>query len=175
MSLIILCLKIFFVRIIDVSLGTIRTVLVVKDKVFSASFIGFFEVLIWFIVVKDALNSTNGSFIIAIFYALGFSCGTFVGGLLANYFNNDTMINVQIIINNSKNYIIDMLRDKGFAVTVLNVKGYKEDGKLMLLSSMNISMFKNFKKLIYENDKKAFIVVSDTKAVYNGYFVGNTR
>lgn len=174
MDIIILCIKIFFVRIIDVSLGTIRTIFTVKDKVLIASIIGFFEVLIWFLIVKDALNNSSNSLLIAFFYALGFSCGTYVGGYLANYFNKKTMINVQVIIRDNS-YIVDLLRKRGFAVSVLNVKGYNEERKLLLFSGINVSDFKLFKKIVTDNDSKAFIVVSDTKAVYNGYFVSNTR
>ena len=38
--LLFLCLKIFFVRIIDVSLGTVRTIFSVKGKNLIASLIG---------------------------------------------------------------------------------------------------------------------------------------
>ena len=37
MAILILCVKIFFVRILDVSLGTFRTLLTVKGKTFSSN------------------------------------------------------------------------------------------------------------------------------------------
>ena len=43
--MLILCLKIFFVRIIDVSLGTIRTLFTVKGKKLIASAIGLLKYL----------------------------------------------------------------------------------------------------------------------------------
>ena len=52
MELLILCFKIFFVRIIDVSLGTFRTMETVKGKTKEATIIGFFELLVWFLIVK---------------------------------------------------------------------------------------------------------------------------
>ena len=57
MELVFLCIKIFCCRIIDVSMGTIRTINVVKGKTLIGAVIGFFEVLIWFLIVKDALNT----------------------------------------------------------------------------------------------------------------------
>ena len=48
----IICLKIFLARIVDVSLGTIRTVLVVKGKNLTPAIVAFFEVLIWFVVLE---------------------------------------------------------------------------------------------------------------------------
>ena len=52
MELLVLCIKIFLVRILDVSLGTLRTMFVVKERRFLASIIGFIEALIWFLIVK---------------------------------------------------------------------------------------------------------------------------
>ena len=66
-----LLLKIFFVRIVDVSLGTFRTILTVKGKRQYASMIGFIEVLIWFMIVREALNTDAGGIIIGIAYASG--------------------------------------------------------------------------------------------------------
>ncbi len=48
MNILILCLKIFFVRIIDVSLGTVRTIITVKGRRVVASMVGFVEVFVCF-------------------------------------------------------------------------------------------------------------------------------
>ena len=52
MELLLLCFKIFFVRIIDVSLGTFRTMETVKGKTKEATIIGFFELLVWFLTAR---------------------------------------------------------------------------------------------------------------------------
>ena len=68
MNIVLLCIEIFFARIIDVSLGTIRTVIVVKGKNLIGSILGFFEVTVWFLVVEQALTTSNNNiFIINIF------------------------------------------------------------------------------------------------------------
>ena len=83
MDILFLCIKIFLVRIIDVTLGTLRTIITVKDKVFLASVIGFFEVLVWFLIAKEALDTEIDSIFIGIFYALGFATGTYIGGKIS--------------------------------------------------------------------------------------------
>ena len=52
MEILLLCIKIFFVRVLDVALGTVRMLFTVKGKRFVASTIGFIEMLIWFLIVK---------------------------------------------------------------------------------------------------------------------------
>ena len=66
MNTLFLCFKIFFVRIIDVSLGTARTIIMVRGKGLIASIIGFFEVFVWFLIVREALNTTESGLFIAI-------------------------------------------------------------------------------------------------------------
>ena len=61
MNIVLLCIEIFFARIIDVSLGTIRTVIVVKGKNLIGSILGFFEVTVWFLVVEQALTTSNNN------------------------------------------------------------------------------------------------------------------
>ncbi len=96
MTLFFLCLKIFLARIVDVSLGTIRTILTVKERSFLASLIGFVEVLVWFIIVQEALNTTETSIVIAISYALGFATGTYIGSILSRIFITGNL-SVQVI------------------------------------------------------------------------------
>ena len=83
MEVLFLCLKIFFVRILDVTMGTFRTILTVKSKPVQACLIGFIEALIWFLVVKEALNTDSDSIFIALAYAGGFATGTYLGGKLS--------------------------------------------------------------------------------------------
>lgn len=175
MELLTLCIKIFFVRIIDVSLGTIRTILTVKNKNLVASIIGFFEVFIWFIIVKDALNSTDNSIFIAISYALGFSTGTYTGGILANLFTKHSTISVQIITSKENSILLDELHKRGYALSVLNVSGYKDENKLLIFMEIQSYRLSQLRKIVNKVDKKAFIVVNDSKAVYNGYFSSTVK
>lgn len=171
MELLILCIRIFFIRIVDVSLGTIRTVLTVKDKNLKAALVGFIEVTIWFLVVKDALNSDIDSLWIAVSYAGGFATGTFIGGYLASFFTKGT-VSIQLIIEKENEKLINILHDQGYAVSVINIKGYNDKDKLMLFSEVDMTKFNVFKRIVNEYTNGAFMVVNDTKAVYNGYFGG---
>ena len=84
MNILRMCIIIFFARVIDVSLATFVTVLTVKGKRALATIIGFIDVLIWFLVVKEALNTDIKSIWIAFSYAGGYALGTFIGTTLSN-------------------------------------------------------------------------------------------
>ena len=116
----ILCLKIFFVRILDVSLGTIRTMFVVRGKKLISSIIGFFEILVWFLVVKEALQTESNSIFIAISYSLGFATGNYIGALLSDKLITGN-VSVQVFTNN--NNLEKILREHGYGVSSVVYKG----------------------------------------------------
>ena len=85
-DLLFLCLKILICRIIDVSLATVRTVVIVKGKHILSALIAFVEGLIWFLIVREALlfDATGiDKFIIALAYSGGFALGTYLGGIIS--------------------------------------------------------------------------------------------
>ena len=110
MELLLLCVKIFFVRIFDVSLGTVRMIVTVKGKTWLASLIGFIEVLIWFLVVKEALNTDSTSIFVALSYAGGYATGTLVGGFLSKRFISGNL-GVQVVLSNRDDEIINTTND----------------------------------------------------------------
>ncbi|MBP3920971.1 MAG: DUF2179 domain-containing protein [Bacilli bacterium] len=162
-----LCAKIFFVRIIDVSLGTIRTIMSVRNKNFIASVIGFIEVTVWFLVVKEALNTDNNSFFIVLSYAGGFSMGTYIGGLLSNRYIKGYM-SVQIITEN-ENKLTSILRDNGYGVSAIDIRGRDKQSKALLMVQINNNKLDELKKLVNKYDRRAFVIINETKNIINGF------
>ena len=158
-----LCIKIFLVRILDVSLGTIRTIMTVKNKNIIASIIGFVEVTVWFLVVKEALNTNNNSIFIVFSYALGFSTGTYIGGLISNkYIKGYT--SVQVITTNEK--LENIIRNNKYGITKINIENQNQ---IMFIIQINNKSLDELKKIINKYDPKAFVVINETKYIQNGF------
>ncbi|OCL28080.1 hypothetical protein U472_02460 [Orenia metallireducens] len=68
----------FLARAFDIALGTLRVQIVVSRRKYLAAFIGFFEILIYILIVSKVLQDI-GHFINIIAYAGRFSCGTIIG------------------------------------------------------------------------------------------------
>ncbi len=178
-QLIFLCIKIFFCRIIDVSLSTVRMVVIVKGKTVLASLIAFIEGLIWFLVVREALlfNATSSidNLIIAIVYSAGFAVGTFCGTKISNLYVQ-TMVLIQVITSKKDDSIIEELRSAGYAISAININASNfGPEKYMLLSEISSTHLNDFKSLVNKLDPKAFIVVNETKYVFNGFFRGKSK
>jgi uncharacterized protein YebE (UPF0316 family) len=73
---------VFLLRIADVSLGTMRTIVVVNGRVSLSVALGFFEVLIWITAVSQVILRLRESPVLVLAYAAGFAAGNAVGIVL---------------------------------------------------------------------------------------------
>ncbi|MEG1632456.1 MAG: DUF5698 domain-containing protein [Oscillospiraceae bacterium] len=169
MKVALLCVEIFLCRILDVSCCTMRTVLTVKEKTALAALVGFFEAFLWFVIVRQALNSEVTGLPIALAYGGGFAAGTFVGGKLAMRLIRSNVV-MEVVTTGKNDELIHSLQGAGFAVTVVDARAtaYGPE-KYLLLSEIGDRRLKEFKTLVYTLDPKAFIMVQETKYVFNGF------
>lgn len=73
-----LMVAIFLARILDVSLGTVRTILVFRGRAYVAALIGFLEILIWVVAAGQVLSDLSAWYL-AVAYAGGFAAGNIIG------------------------------------------------------------------------------------------------
>ena len=168
MTLLLNCLLIFGVRIVDVSLGTLCTVFVVRGKKGLGSIIGFIDVIIWFLVVRQALSIENASIWIAVAYAGGYAIGTYAGSWLEEKLAIGSS-SLTVITRGIRNDLVSLIRSKGFAVSVVKCQG-KEDENLMLLIQVDRKRVEEVSNIVKELAPDSFITISDTRKIINGYF-----
>src|SRR5205085_8178669 len=80
---VILPILIFIARTLDVTLGTLRNVFISKGFRNIVPFIGFFEVLIWLISIRQVMQHLDNP-VCYIGFAGGFAMGTYVGLRIEN-------------------------------------------------------------------------------------------
>ncbi|MBQ9024003.1 MAG: DUF2179 domain-containing protein [Bacilli bacterium] len=170
MSLLYLCVKIFCGRLIDVSLSTLQTMFLVKGKRNLATIFGFIDVFIWFLVVREALSTDVQSIWIAVAYAGGFAAGTYLGSAISKSVIKGT-VSVQVITKNIKNCVTESIKLAGYSASVVKCTGiHDEDTNYMIYAQVNNRKLEDFKKLVTNTDKNAFITVTESKEILNGYF-----
>ena len=169
MEIVRLCLGIFLARICDVSLGTIRTFRTVKGRSVYAACIGFLEVIIWFLVVRNALSSDSSSIWIAVSYAGGYATGTYIGSKLAKLLLHEKL-DIRLTVTKEQLKLVDILRKKGFAVSTTVAKGYKYKTKYLVFMEIDDKELEVVEKIVKEFDDTIYMVISETMFVHNGYF-----
>ncbi len=158
---------IFFARICDVSLSTMRTLMVVRGLRLYASIIGFFEVIIYIIalniIFSDLQNPLN-----LLFYALGYATGNYVGSFIEEKVAVG-ILTVQVITMKTPLELTELLRDKGYGVTVIEGIG-REGIRYILQVILPRKRIRELKKEIDVWDSNAFLTVFDARATKGGIF-----
>ncbi|MDE7181541.1 MAG: DUF2179 domain-containing protein [Clostridia bacterium] len=167
-------------RTVDMCLASIRTVFTVKSKPQIAAPIGFVEAFFWFMIVKAALdyaiaNPVVDTIVLALAYSLGFALGTLLGGVLSKRFVK-SKIHVQIVLSDKNDDIVKVLKEKGYGQTIIIAKGaHKNTETYMIFIETDSNKLKELRAIINTMDEKAFVSVSESKSVYNGFFGSSMR
>jgi len=118
---VILPILIFLSRIADVSIGTVRVILVSRRLKYLAPLAGFFEVLIWILVIGQIMKNLSSP-VCYVAYAGGFAAGNFIGILIAEKLSIG-MVLVRVIFPKQANGLIDRLRERRYGVTSIDGQG----------------------------------------------------
>lgn len=162
---------IFFARVLDVSFGTLRIVMVSKGHKLWAPVLGFFEILIWLIAIaKIFQNLDNWTCYIA--YAGGFACGNYVGLLIEEKLAVG-IVKIQIITRKSAQQLIENLIEAGYGITHHSAKGSSEYVSI-IYSIVNRKEVQKVQDIVNKTNPKAFYSVEDVKSVNQGIFPGRT-
>ena len=168
MELLFVCIKIFCARILDVTIATFRQNILLKGRCVLGSVLAFAEIMIWFLIAREALTIPIQSLWIPISYSLGFATGTLIGSLLSKHFIKGE-VGVQIIIDEEKKDLVNSLKMRGYPINILHLEsGFNSVPKLMIFIEVSTKNLKKLESLIGKNDPDAFIVISDTKKVLKG-------
>lgn len=129
MELLVWTVVIFFARVLDVSLGTIRVQLIVRRKKILAAAIGFVEVLIFIVIVSRVIRDIeHWPYMLA--YAGGFAVGTLLGMVLSDWLSQ-RVVQATVICSSSQEELEDAMREAGFALT--RHEGMGRDGAVNVI------------------------------------------
>lgn len=164
-------LLIMSMRICDVTIGTIRTILVVQGKKYLAGFAGFFEVLIWVFAIRFIMQ--NLDVILNLFgYATGFAIGNILGITIEQKIGLG-YVQINIISRYFTDSIANALRTSRYGVTILPGEG-GSGGVAVIVVIISRKVQRKVIQLIESIDKDAFITVQHSLP-YRGFVHGSRK
>lgn len=161
-------------KIIEVSLSTIRIVLITKGERLIGAVIGFFEVLLWVFVASSVIKDIANDPFKGVIYALGFGIGNYVGSFIEEKIGLG-LSEVQVIVKEEHGYsLAEELRTEDYAVTLIRGEGKNFDRYilLMFIPRKKVPQVIRHIRKVQEN---AVITVSETKPIYGGYGIFSRR
>jgi uncharacterized protein YebE (UPF0316 family) len=168
-------LFIFFGKILEVSFGTLRIVLINRGERTIGSIIAFVEIVIWLVVASSVLVGFREDYLKGLVYALAFALGNYLGSILDDRLAFG-LCSVQVIVSDEEKarFVEIQLRKLGFGVTSLDVHGRYED-HCMLLMTMQRKRCMEAVAWLEENCPGSVITISDVKVQRGSYLRKATR
>ena len=158
---------IFFARVVDVSLGTLRIIYISRGMKVLAPLFGFCEILIWLIAIGQIMqNLTSISYYLA--YAFGFASGNFVGIFIEERLAVGKVV-LRIITQRDATELIRELRTKGYGVTVVDAWGSTGPVKL-IFTVISRTDVEDAVALVQHFNPRAFFSVEDVRLAREGIF-----
>lgn len=159
---------IFMARVVDVSMATTRTLMVVQGRRLQAAAIGFFEVGIYVTALGKVVSSLDNPLNL-LAYCAGFAAGNFVGITIENKIAMGNLSAQIILKSSSESDLVDALRFNGFGVTILEAQGI-EGPRDILNVVLNRKDMQKLKSVVDMIDSNAFITINNITPVRGGYF-----
>jgi len=163
----ILPIAIFFARIVDVSIGTIRLILLARGSRIIVPILGFFEVLIWLTAVSQVVRNLTTPILLAA-YAGGYAAGNYVGIILENRLRLGTVI-LRIITKSDASRVIGILRSENYGVTKVEAEGSQGLVHLIFMVVKRKDLPRVI-SLVQDFHPHAFFTVEDVREVHEGVF-----
>jgi uncharacterized protein YebE (UPF0316 family) len=155
---------IFFARIFDVSISTLRIMLLNKGQKFIAPLLGFFEALIWVIVISQVMKNLDSP-INYIVYAGGFAMGTLVGILLEKKLAVGTSF-IQVITKKEASNLVKVLRAKKLRIASVKAQGNDGPVNILYIMTRRKDLDSIFKMIRFHNPR-AFVTVEELTVANN--------
>jgi uncharacterized protein YebE (UPF0316 family) len=161
-SWVILPVLIFVSRIIDVSLGTLRIIFINRNLRYYAAFTGFFEVMIWLLVIQQIFQRLdNPLYLVA--YAAGFASGNFVGVMIENRLSIGRVV-IRVITRRDSDALVSFLRTSGYGLTVVDGEGATGPVKIIFIITERKDI-PTIVKTIKDFNPNAFYSLEDVRFV----------
>lgn len=160
-------LAIFFARIVDVSLGTLRTISIVHGRKWMAFWVGFLEITVWITVISTVIHKIKDTPILSIFYAFGFATGSLAGIKMESWLAIGSII-LRVISRERSNEMTDAIRQAGYAVTTFEGKG-KSGPVVELYIVCRRRDLKEILQLVHRIEPEAFYITEQAGSVSKIY------
>ena len=154
MDIVFAVLLIFSLKLADTSLGTMRTLLVSKNKSIYAALVGLLESGIWIVAISQVIKDIDDTALI-IAYAVGFAAGIIFGSYIERMVGVGNII-VRVFCPSNSPSVAERLREDGYGVTIIDGEG--KDGPVKVyLCIIKRRKLKLVLKMIEEINPKAYI------------------
>ncbi|MBN1140319.1 MAG: DUF2179 domain-containing protein [Deltaproteobacteria bacterium] len=166
LSLVVFPVLVFLARILDVSVATMRIIMVARGRKYLAAALGFIESLVWILAVTQVMQNLS-NWVTYVAFAMGFGAGNYIGLMIEEKLAMGNLI-IRVITRQDAEEMIHFLWKSGYGVT--SIDGWGETGPVKLIFTVcRRRHLEQIIAIIKEFNPKAFYTIEDVRFVNETY------
>ena len=163
------CLLVCAAKIVEITIQSLKTCMMVKGQRGKAALLGFTECMIWGLVVSTIIGTLGDNYVLLVFYCFGYATGLFLGSTLESKIAIGTS-NLELIANDeSTEKITTYLKEQNRGYTVFGGRGSVDKMNMIFIVLPRKETPKVLKEIRACCDNKVFVAVSEVSKYAGGY------
>ena len=168
-SPILVCLLVCAAKIVEITIQSLKTCMMVKGQRLKAAGLGFIECTIWGLVISTLIGTLGDNLLLLVFYCIGYATGLFLGSTLESKIALGTS-NLELIASDeSTAKITAYLKENDRGYTVFEGRGSKEKMNMIFVVLPRKETPRVLKEIRKSCDNKVFVAVSEVSKYAGGY------
>ena len=166
---IVVCLIVCAAKIVEITIQSLKTCMMVKGQRIKAAALGFVECMIWGLVISTIISTLGDNLFLLLFYCMGYATGLFLGSTIEGKIALGTS-NLQLIANDENTkLIITYLRENKRGYTIFSGQGSTDKMNMILIVLPRKDMKRVLREIRKLCNNRVFVVASDVSKYAGGY------
>ena len=156
-------------KIIEITIQSLKTCMMVKGQRLKAAGLGFVECTIWGLVISTIIGTLGNDIFLLLFYCVGYATGLFLGSTIENKIALGTS-NLELIANDESTELITAyLKENNRGYTVFEGHGSKDKMNMIFIVLPRKEISRTLREVRKLCDNKVFVVASEVSKYAGGY------
>ena len=166
---IVVCFIVCAAKIVEITIQSLKTCMMVKGQRLKAAGLGFVECTIWGLVISTIIGTLGDNIFLLLFYCVGYATGLFLGSTIESKIALGTS-NLELIANDeSTEKITEYLKENNKGYTVFNGHGSTDKMNMIFIVLPRRETPKVLREIRAICDNKVFVVASEVSKYAGGY------
>ena len=163
------CFIVCAAKIIEITIQSLKTCMMVRGEKIKAAALGFCECLIWGLVISTIISTLGDNLFLLFFYCIGYAVGLFLGSTIEGKIALGTS-NLELIASGKNTEkIMAYLKANGRGYTVFDGYGSTDVMNMIFIVLPRRDTAKVLREIRALCDGNVFVVASDVSKYAGGY------
>ena len=166
---ILVCFIVCAAKIVEITIQSLKTCMMVKGQRLKAAGLGFIECAIWGLVISTIIATLGDNLLLLAFYCVGYATGLFLGSTLEGKIALGTS-SLQLIANDENTErIVEYLKKNSRGYTVFDGWGSTDRMNMIFIVLPRRDISPVVKDIRRVSNNNVFVVVDDVNKYSGGY------